>query len=252
MDITWVDVPVHNQQGPLPVLVETHVWRKIGEKHMAEPQEPWDEWMEPTLVGRFRALWPSGCRNEADRATIETVSAGIRRDVIASLTAPLLMTYAYRRLGSPAATPRHGSRTVREPEPTQRLVLPNGARAEIRRGAGGAWSMRTCYFEDDVAGRDTPHWQRYRRLVGKLRTRYLRSPATLGVDEIVDPYLKLKEDTAETGIEFVSRASWGLDSPTPPDPWNHLPPPWPQPPALPPAPPPGLLNPRSPGRGTTT
>lgn len=252
MDITWDDVPVHGQQEPLPVLVETHVWRKIGERHMAEPQEPWDEWMQPNLVSDFRSLWPSGCLTEADRGTIEKVSDHIRQDVLASLSAPLLMTYSYRRLGSFAATAQHGTRSVREPEPTQRLVLPNGAHAEIRRAAGGTWSLRTCYFEDDVAGRGTPQWQRYRRLVGKWRARYVRSPCTVGADEIVDPYLKLKEETVETGIEFVSRTNWGLDSPTPADPWNHLPTPWPQPPALPAVPPPGLLNPRSPGRGTTT
>jgi hypothetical protein len=160
------------------------------------------------------------------------------------------MSYIYRRLGDPTTASQQGSRRVGKPEMTQRLVLPNGARAEIRRQADGDWSMRTCYFDGDVASRGTPPWQRYRRLVRKLRARYIRSPGIPGPDEFNDPYVK--DDTIESGIEFISRENWGLDSPTPPDPWNHLPEPWPQQPALPAAPPPGLLNPRSPGRGTTT
>lgn len=246
MNITWEDVPVGGHAEPVRVLVETRVWRKIGEKHMANPHEPWDEWMEPNLVSAFQALWPLGCREAADRETVEKVSDHIRRDALVSLAAPLLMSYTYRRLGGPATAARQGSRTVGLPEPTQRLVLPNGARAEIRRGVGEAWSMRTCYFDDDVAGRGTQPWQRYRKLAAKLRTRYIPSPGA-PEPEVTDPYLK--DDTIETGIEFVSRENWGLDSPTT---WNHLPEPWPQPPALPTAPPPGLLNPRSSGGGSNT
>lgn len=249
MDITWTNLPVRGNAEPTPVRVETHVWRKIGEKHMTNPREPWDEWMEPNLVQAFRALWPVGCREAIDRETVEKVSDHIRQDALASCEAPLMMTYVYRRLNTPAIAAQRGSRAVGHPESTQRLVLPNGARAEIRLGTDQTWSMRTCYFDDDLAGRGTPHWQRYRQLVGKLRARYIRSP---GRPEpgITDPYLK--EDSVETGIEFVSRENWGLDSPTLPGPWDHLPKPWPQKPPLPAAPPPGLLNPRSPGRGRTT
>jgi hypothetical protein len=247
MDITWEDVPVRGHAQPVRVLVETRVWRKIGEKHMANPQEPWDEWMEPNLVSAFRALWPLGCREATDRETVEMVSEQIRQDALVSLAAPLLMTYAYRRLGGSATTTQQRSRTVGDPEPTQRLVLPNGARAEIRRGAGETWSMRTCYFDDDVAGRGTPPWQRYRKLVAKLKTRYARSPGD-PEQGVTDTYLK--DDTIETGIEFVSPKNWGLDSPTPDT--RNLPEPWPQPPVLPAAPPAGLLNPRSPGGGTRT
>jgi hypothetical protein len=251
MDITWDAMPVRGHTEAVRVLVETYVWRKIGEKHMANPREPWDEWMEPKLVSTFQALWPAGCREATDYETLERVSDHIRSDALVSLTTPLLMTYVYRRLNNSAtAAQKKGVRNVGEPEATQRLVLPNGARAEIRCGASGAWSMRTCYFDDDVAGRGTASWQRYRKLVGKLRARYIRAPGTTILDEVTDPYLK--DDTVETGIEFVSRENWGLDSPNPPDPWNHLPEPWPQPPALPAGPPPGLLNPRSPGRGSTT
>jgi hypothetical protein len=249
MDITWHDIPMRGHAERVGVLVETHVWRKIGEKHMTNPREPWDEWMGATLVAGFQALWPLGCQNGADRQTLSDVSDHIRQDALASLEAPLLMQYVYRRVstsGTAGQPQRRGS--FGDPEPTQRLVLPNGARAEIRRGAGGAWSMRTCYFDDDVAGRDVPSWQRYRRLVGKLRVRYLVAPGSSG-PEIIDPYMK--DDSIETGIEFVSPHNWGLEPSTPPDPWNHLPAPWPQPPAAPAAPPPGLLRPRPPGGGTS-
>jgi hypothetical protein len=249
MDITWTDVPLHGHSAPVGVLIETHVWRKLGERHMANPNEPWDEWMGATLVAGFQALWPLGCQNDADRQTVQSVSDHIRQDVQASLEAPLLMKYAYLRIsesrqaGQPQRLGSFGS-----PEPTQRLVLPSGAQAEIRRGGTGAWSMRTCYFDKSEAGRAVPSWQRYRRLVSSLRVRYLRAPGPPGA-EPNDPYLK--DDSIESGIEFVSSYNWGMVASTPPDPWNHLPAPWPQPPAAPDVPPPGLLRPRLPGGGTT-
>jgi hypothetical protein len=249
MDITWTDVPLHGHAAPVGVLVETRVWRKLRDKHMANPNEPWDEWMGATLAADFQALWPRGCQNDTDRQTVQSVSDHIRQDALASLEAPLLMKYVYRRVsesrqaGQPQRIGSFGN-----PEPTQRLVLPSGAQAEIRRRADGTWSLRSCYFDKTEAGRAVPSWQRYRRLVNSLRVRYLRAPGSPGTGTI-DPYLK--DDSMETGIEFVSPHNWGLEPSTPPDPWNHLPPPWPQPPAAPAAPPPGLLRP-PPGGGPTT
>jgi hypothetical protein len=250
MDITWTDIPIHGQPESVSVLVETHVWRKIGEKHMANPNEPWDEWVGPPLVADFQALWPLGAQNEADRQTVSNVSDNIRQDALASLQAPLLMKYVYSRLSRPGPS-GHPQRLASfgHPEATQRLVLPSGAQAEIRQGGDGAWSLRTCYFDKSEAGRNVPAWQRYRRLVNSLRVRYLSAPGPPGTGTN-DPYLK--DDCVETGIEFMSPHNWGLEASKPPDPWNHLPPPWPQPPAAPAAPPPGLLRPRSPGGGTTT
>lgn len=244
MDTFLNGLPIHDPTSPVDVLVEAHVWRKIGEKHMSEPFEPWDDWMGQNLVSAFRAIWPLGCREESHRATVRDVSNHVRRDALASLQAPLLISYTYQQKGSPDAS----STTVRlgKPEPTKRLVLPNGGLAELRRRTDGGWSMRTCYF-DRVSGRGVPLWQRYRKLVAKLRTRYIRVPGPLGL-EIADPHLK--DDCIEWGIEFVSRYNWGLEASTPPDPWNYLPPPWPQAPALPTIPPTGLLRPLTPGGGS--
>jgi hypothetical protein len=162
------------------------------------------------------------------------------------------MKYVYRRLSKPSQAGQRGQpkqiASFGNPEPTQRLVLPSGAQAEVRLHGDGAWSLRTCYFDKSEAGRAVPSWQRYRRLVNSLRSRYLRAPGPAGV-EIGDPYLK--DDNIETGIEFASPKNWGLEGGMPPDPWNHLPLPWPQPPAMPAAAPPGLLRP-SPGRGKST
>jgi hypothetical protein len=248
MDITWNDVPLHGHPAQVGVLVETHVWRKIGEKHMANPNEPWDDWMGAPLVGAFQGLWPLGCQNEPDRRIVSDVSEHIRQNALVSLQAPLLMKYAYLRVSEVGASgQRQRLASLGNPEPTQRLVLPCGAQAEIRRGGNGTWSLRSCYFDKSEAGRTVPPWQRYRCLVRSLRVRYLRAPGSAGW-EINDPYLK--DDSIETSIEFVSPHSWGLEASTPPDPWNHLPPPWPQTPAVPAAPPPGLLRP--PPGGTTT
>ncbi len=247
MDITWNDIPMYGHAETVSVLVETHVWRKIGEKHMATPREPWDEWMGASLAAEFQALWPLGCQKDADRLTVQSVSEHIRQDSLSSLAAPLLIKYVYWRV-SKSDTPGQPQRIRPPGEPTQRLVLPSGAQTEIRRRSDGTWSLRSCYFDKSEAGREVPSWQRYRRLVNSLRGRYLRAPGPAGV-EILDSYLK--DDSIETGIEFVSPHNWGLEVSTPPDPWNHLPPPWPQPPAAPAALPSGLLRPRLPGGGTT-
>jgi hypothetical protein len=252
MDTTWSDMPLHGgdpESALVGVLVQTHVWRKIGEKHMANPREPWGEWLGASMASTFQALWPLGCQNDDDRKVVEDVSSRIRQDALVSLAAPLFMKYRYCRIGAAEEGDPQRLGSLSDPEPSQRLVLPSGARVEIRQDTRGGWSMRSCYFDDDVAGQDVPDWLRYRRLVGKLRGRYLVAPGGSGAST-VDPYLK--DDSIETGIEFVSRYNWGLESSNPPDPWNHLPPPWPQPPAVPPAPPPGLLRPPPPGGGTTT
>jgi hypothetical protein len=249
MDITWNEIPIYGEQEAVSVLIETHVWRKIGEKHMANPNEPWDDWLGVPLVAGFQALWPLGCRNDADRQTVTDVSDHIRQDVLASLEAPLFMKYVYCRVsqaGTSGQPQRLGS--LGTPEPTQRLVLPCGAQAEIRRDGEGTWSVRSCYFDKSDAGRAVPSWQRYRRLVNSLRIRYLRAPGPPGAG-MNDPYMK--DESIETGIEFVSLHNWGMETSTPPDPWNHLPVPWPQPPSVPAAPPSGLLRPRPLGGGTT-
>ncbi len=253
MDTTWDDMPLHDGDGThglVTILVKMHVWRKIGEKHMANPREPWGEWLGSTLVSSFHAIWPVGCQNEDDRRVVIDVSNQVRQHALDSLVTPLFMKYRYCRMGAPSGA--SGSQrlgALGEPEPTRRLVLPCGARVEIRRGADGNWSVRSCYFDEEVAGQDVPYWLRYRRLVGKLRIRYLVAPGDPGT-ATNDPYLK--DDSVETGIEFVSRHNWGLEPGGPPDPWNHLPAPWPQPPAAPPAPPPGLLRPPLPPGGAMT
>ncbi len=233
------------------VVTETHVWRKIGEKHMAKPREPWDEWLGAPLATAFQALWPLGCRTAADRATVAGVSDRVREAALAALAAPLLMKYDYSRYTPSSAASGTGPRRIGDigrPEPSERLVLPSGARVELRHGKG-VWSMRTCYFDDDVAGRDVPLWRRYRQLVTKLRARYLVAPGGPGTSIVSSDR---KEDSIETGIEFVSRYNWGLEPGGPPEPWNDFGDPWPQPPPVPAAPPPGLLRPPPPGGGTSS
>src|SRR5438270_4768479 len=67
MDTTWHDMPLHDGESAparISVLVETRVWRKIGEKHMANPREPWREWLGSSLASTFQALWPRGCQTD--------------------------------------------------------------------------------------------------------------------------------------------------------------------------------------------
>ncbi len=249
MDHNWKDVPLHGQADPVDVRVDTHVCRKIGERHMDEPREPWDEWMGTKLVNDFKALWPDGCRNDIERKTVTDVSDRIHQDALVSLQTPLLMKYNYQqKKKTEAAGTTSPTQSFGKPEPTQRLVLPNGGHAEIRRDGDGGWSLRTCYFDKAVSGRNEPVWRRYRGFVNRLRSRYLAAPRQGSSEpQIIDTYPK--DDCIEWGIEFVSPYNWGLEASTPPDPWNHLPLPWPQPPAPPTAPPPGVLRPR-PGGGT--
>ncbi len=254
MDTTWDNMPLATgdlEAARVPVLVQTRVWRKIGEKHIPDPRQPWTGWLGAPVTAAFQGLWPFGCRTDADREIVHCVSNRVRDDAVTALEAPLLMRYRYSQMGAASGGGGGSARpigSISSPEPSQRLVLPCGARVEIRRSATGSWSMRTCYFDDDVAGQDVPYWLRYRQLVGKLRGRYLVAPGVPDA-ETRDPYFK--DDSIENGIEFVSRYNWGLEASNPPDPWNHLPAPWPQPPVLPDAPPLGLLRPPLPGGGMT-
>src|SRR5437879_3095028 len=101
MDTIWKDMPMPDDelaanQTTSDITVPDHVWRKIGEKHMRNGWEPWDDGLvEGDEAAALRAMWPRGCVNEKDRQTVLTVSRRVCEQAHEALRAPLVMTYFY-------------------------------------------------------------------------------------------------------------------------------------------------------------
>lgn len=245
MDTVWKEMSLPCEEcGAKTVCHDLHVeertWRKIAEKHMAAPWEPWDEWLGKELVDSFRDLWLHG-RSGADEGSVMLrVSGAVERDLRASLQAPLVMLYDWyypKRIVLPCS----GQQTpLARPQVSLCCVLPSGARLEVRCEPGG-WSVRTCFFMKGVADRCTESWLRYRQLVRGLRLRYTVAPGEQGVTPEIRDF-DLKEDSIMSRIRFVNRMTWGLDG-NDTEQLDKLGVPWPSAPATP-TPKLGRLRPR--------
>lgn len=231
MTFTWRNLPnPRDESCPSGTRCDVHLevdrWSHF-QPHHDDPAEPWGDWLPGTLAQELRDSCLAACPDARRQAVRQRVSDQMEAAARQSLGVPLAVLYDV------AQPPKQGVRGSPW-EPTADIVLACGAKLCVRQREGNQFSVRTCFFPDEVRSKPAP--RRWRWLVRSLIKRYATDN---GNDTFSPPSPSAWPQPGSKGEmvndpRFRTNARWGLDRPLA-EPWFAIPDPWPTLPAPPPA-----------------
>lgn len=194
------------------VVLQERSWRHIAETHICNRTEPWSDVLGIGHVGALRTC-PSGPFDKPQVSdSVRSVTGALGREIEASLSHPLALTYESLRSDQRPAIPTR----------KWHLVTPSGAVAIVTAGAENL--LRTVYFAGSVSAE--PLRSRWREAVRSTVQECARfDPATRKYTLPEPAHCRTTGRPPELRhrFRFVLPGTWGFSSDTTGAVWSGMP-----------------------------